>query len=136
MRSFAEAIGVPEAAVEIKLPLAPHDEYPLLMTMDVGIVPLRHTPFNQAKSYIKGLEYAAAGIPFVAQSIDAYDQLRKQYGFGITARKASEWIKVLRRMRDPQFRAEQSALNLELVRQRDISVGVKEMGDVLAGALG
>lgn len=136
MRSYAEAIGVPEAAVEIKLPLASHDDYPAMMTMDVGIVPLRHTPFNQAKSYIKGLEYAAAGIPFVAQSIDAYDQLRTQYGFGITARKASEWIKMLRRMRDPLFRAEESAKNRELVVQRDISVGVKDMADVLSGALG
>ena len=32
----------------------------------VGMVPLALTPFNQAKSYIKGLEFAARGVPFVA----------------------------------------------------------------------
>lgn len=135
MRSFAEAIGVPEAAIEVRLPLSSHADYPSLLTMDVGIVPLRNAPFNQSKSYIKGLEYAASGIPFVAQDLDAYRQLRSEYGIGLTAAKPADWIKLLKRMKEPGFRAEHGAINRERVWQRDLSVGVKEMADALASVL-
>ncbi len=47
----------------------PFDQYPKeLARFDVGIVPLADTVFNRAKSALKGLEYAAVGVPFVASS--------------------------------------------------------------------
>ena len=54
--SFASKLGVDPSLVTVR-PLAPAGEYPSLLTMDVGIVPLNKTPFNMAKSDIKGLEY-------------------------------------------------------------------------------
>lgn len=86
-------------------------------------------------SYIKGLEYAAAGVPFVAQSIDAYDQLREQYGIGTTVRRPADWLKALRRLRDPALRADQAAANRELVRKRDISVGAIDMSSAISTLL-
>lgn len=86
-------------------------------------------------SYIKGLEYAASGIPFVAQDLDAYRQLRSEYGIGLTAAKPADWIKLLKRMKEPGFRAEHGAINRERVWQRDLAVGVKEMADALASVL-
>ncbi len=135
MPLFADAVGVTPEDVEVLLPLASHEDYPSLLTMEVGIVPLRVTPFNQSKSYIKGLEYAAAGVPFVAQSIDAYDQLREQYGIGTTVRRPADWLKALRRLRDPALRADQAAANRELVRKRDISVGAIDMSSAISTLL-
>lgn len=134
-RSFAEAIGVDKGDIELLMPLADQNDYPSMLVMEVGIVPLRHTPFNQSKSYIKGLEYSAAGIPFVAQSIDAYDELRSKYGLGITVKKPIDWTKALRKLRDPQYRRELSIANRELVRKRDISIGINEMDAVLSSVL-
>jgi len=98
--------------------------------MDVGIVPLRVTPFNQAKSYIKGLEYAAAGVPFVAQKIDAYDDLYSQ-GIGRIAKRPYEWVKQLKALTDYKLREEESAKNHELVWNNDIKHGAAQWIDIL-----
>ena len=58
------------------------------MKFDIGIVPLNNIPFNSAKSWIKGIEYAAGGIPFVASSLDEYVRLHQEYNIGILAKKA------------------------------------------------
>lgn len=57
-----------------------------------GIVPLDLTPFNNAKSNLKGLEMSALGIPFVASPTDEYVRLAQQ-GAGIIARTPEEWYK-------------------------------------------
>lgn len=134
-RSFAEAVGVEKSDIEVIMPLADQDGYPSMMIMDVGLVPLRIAPFNQAKSYIKGLEYSAAGIPFVAQSIEAYDDLRSKYGLGITVKKPLDWTKALRRLRDPIYRRDLSVASRELVQKRAISVGANEMDAVLSSVI-
>jgi len=40
----------------------------------IGIAPLSDTPFNQRKSWVKVLEYAARGIPCVAANVGQYDE--------------------------------------------------------------
>jgi len=67
--------------------------------LDIGIVPLELSPFNQAKSALKGLEYAALGIPFVASPTREYERL-EAYGIGKTAKTPGEWRKHLQRMID------------------------------------
>lgn len=67
--------------------------------LDIGIVPLEISAFNQAKSALKGLEYAALGIPFVATPTREYERL-EAYGVGKLARTPSEWRKQLQRMID------------------------------------
>lgn len=67
--------------------------------IDIGIVPLEMSPFNQAKSALKGLEYAALGIPFVASQTREYERL-EAYGIGKTAKTPGEWRKHLQRMID------------------------------------
>jgi len=129
--SFASRVGVAESDVETA-PLCPHDEYPNLLNMDIGIVPLTNTPFNRAKSDIKGLEYSAAGIPFIAQNLDAYVDLAKELGVGRIAKNPSQWIKHIEALRDPVLRAEEGADYREVVRiKRDISFGLKHFVDVI-----
>lgn len=66
----------------------------LLDTIDIGIVPLELSPFNEAKSYLKGLEMAALGIPFVASPTYEY-KLLEVYGVGKTAKSPGDWRKHL-----------------------------------------
>jgi glycosyltransferase involved in cell wall biosynthesis len=41
-------------------------------TMDIGLVPLTPGGLSEAKSHLKGMEYNAAGIPFVASNTESY----------------------------------------------------------------
>lgn len=128
---FADRIGVDRDRVTT-MPLSDHEEYPNILKFDVGIVPLRVTPFNRAKSDIKGLEYSAAGIPFVAQRIDAYQELHDSLGIGKLADRPGDWIKLLKAFRDPVLRSEEAAKNRELVDNRDIRHGVDVMREILS----
>ena len=65
-----------------------------LRLMDVGIVPLRRNEFNESKSYLKGLEYASLGIPFVASDSSEYKVLAGE-GVGIIATSKQGWYRGL-----------------------------------------
>jgi glycosyltransferase involved in cell wall biosynthesis len=67
--------------------------------LDIGIVPLELSPFNQAKSALKGLEYAALGVPFVASPTREYERM-EAYGIGKTAKSPGDWRRHLQRMID------------------------------------
>lgn len=97
-----EQLGIDVTAVHCTLsPLARIFEYPQLFEpIDVGIVPLSNVPFNHAKSAIKGMEYAAAGIPFVASAMPEYEWLRDTHGIGLTARRPADWRKRLDQLAD------------------------------------
>jgi len=68
------------------------DTYPVEMQrMSVGMVPLQSSPFNQAKSWLKGLEWASLGVPFVASPTQQYIKLSDKYGIGTISLKAKHW---------------------------------------------
>ena len=125
--SFAETLRLPPEQITT-LPMVPSSDYPSLMVMDVGLVPLSDVPFNHAKSDIKGLEYAAAGIPFIASALPSYVTLLERWEEGLLiAKKRKNWITCIRRMLDKGMREEFRAALLEQVPQRDISVGAKQV---------
>lgn len=133
--SFASKIGVPDEAVAT-LPLTDARDYPdLLVPFDIGIVPLNVLPFNRSKSDIKGLEYASAKVPFVAQRINAYEELYDSLGIGRLAKKPVDWTKHIRALKDPVLRQEEADRNYEAVKARDISVGAKIMEDLINSLL-
>ena len=127
--TFAEGIGVPEDNVT-KIDMATHDKYPELLKMQVGLVPLRDTPFNHAKSYIKGLEYAASGIPFIATPLTEYKVLHEmwEHQFDL-AKRPKDWIKALNRMKSISYRYERAAYLQEAVRDHDIRIGADRLLD-------
>lgn len=129
-RTFAEAINVPVESVTTKPMVAP-ENYPSLLSFDIGIVPLTDISFNHAKSYIKGLEYAAAGIPFVASALPEYVALSEQFGIGRTANKSRKFAAALEVLRNPDVRKAEAAKNLENVKMLDISVGAVRLNDYL-----
>jgi glycosyltransferase involved in cell wall biosynthesis len=67
------------------------DYYKELGRLEVGIVPLEESRFNHAKSNLKGLEYAATGVPFVASPLPEYRRLSEK-GAGIIAKRPREWF--------------------------------------------
>lgn len=122
---LADIFKVPEDDVSL-LPLVPPELYPELFVFDIGIVPLSLIPFNECKSYIKGLEYAAAGIPFVASPSREYKRLASD-GIGLLAEKPLDWKKILIKMKSASFRQEVYEASLENLPQYDISKGVAVM---------
>jgi len=85
--------------------------------IDVGIVPLRDVPFNHAKSYLKGLEYAAAGVPFIATGLPEY-QLLADGGVGRIANTPEEWIGHMEELLDPAVRKEERERNFETLKEK------------------
>lgn len=71
--------------------------YDAIANMDIGMVPLEMSAFNQAKSALKGLEMAAMGVPFVASPTREYERLAI-HGVGVTASGPSAWKKHLSRL--------------------------------------
>jgi len=109
-KSFAEIVGIPAERFS-STPMVPMDNYQFLFKpIDVGIVPLADIPFNHAKSTIKGLEYVASGIPFVAQSLPEYQRLADM-GVGRVATTSEDWQRELGRYLNSRLRAKEEADN-------------------------
>lgn len=62
--------------------------------MDVGLVPLAKNAFNEGKSCLKGMEYAACGIPCIASPTGEY-QRWLDGGGGILAKHPKDWLEAL-----------------------------------------
>lgn len=91
-------------------------EYPHLMAQfDIGIVPLAMNPFNQAKSWLKGLEFASLGVPFVASPTKEYQSLASM-GAGSLAARPRQWYPQLRTLIHADVRAEAAAQGEHAVR--------------------
>lgn len=86
----------------------------VFMPIDIGIVPLHPSPFNEAKSNLKGLEYALSGIPFVASSTQEYRDLAEA-GAGRVAKNNKEWLKHLKQLLDPEVRETERQKNYKVV---------------------
>ena len=131
--TFASMIGLPDEMVE-RTPRRNTEEYPQMLTMQIGIVPLRDTPFNKAKSAIKGLEYAASGIPFIAAALPSYTDLHSQWGGGFyVAKRPIDWVKATKKLLDKSLRIELQHSLLESAKQHDIQHGAKAWLDLLEG---
>lgn len=129
--TFASRVGVRDVEVST-MPLVPYDKYPNLMVMDIGLVPLTNIPFNRCKSDIKGLEYAAAGVPFISSNLDAYIELQQELGVGRIAKKPLNWAKHIKELSDYRVRKEEAERNREAIKARDISTGIKLLTDIIS----
>jgi glycosyltransferase involved in cell wall biosynthesis len=99
------------------------DEIPWLMdidayaarigeVLDVGIAPLQTNRFNEAKSWLKPLEYAARGIFCVRARTSEYERL----GLGLPAKAPKDWTKwLLLGIQDADRRREMAAAAREKV---------------------
>lgn len=92
----------PESVVPIEI----LDWAAALDELTVGICPLADTVFNGAKSFLKPLELAARGVPWVGSPRTEYRRLHA-LGCGHLAEKPKEWYGITRKLlRDPVFWSE------------------------------
>lgn len=113
---FADVLKIDSQRLT-SLPGARPTLYPhMLLPIDIGIVPLTKNSFNEAKSYLKGLEYAFTNIPFIASGTNEYKKLNKQ-GVGRVADKPIEWIKHLEALLDPDVRKQEADKSYEIVKE-------------------
>jgi glycosyltransferase involved in cell wall biosynthesis len=120
--SFAEQANIPEGRMIIS-PMRKISEYQDMLDFDIGIVPLSNIPFNEAKSYLKGIEYAASNIPFVASDLPEY-RLLSQDGIGRVADTAEQWRTQLTELLDYRTRKREAAVQREIV-LRDYSINAR-----------
>lgn len=113
------------------LPMESIDKYPRLFApLDVGFVPLEDAPFNRAKSYVKGIEYAAAGVPFIASALPEYQRLHDEFGIGRTVRKFRDWQRHATALLDPETRALEAKANREALEPLTIARRVSDWANV------
>jgi hypothetical protein len=111
--SFADITGIPAHRVTTS-PIVPIHDYAAGLRFDIGIVPLNNIPFNHAKSNIKGLEYAASGIPFVASDLPEYRHLHEQ-GVGRIADTPDIWVQHMEELIQYKIRKQEAARNYTVV---------------------
>ena len=103
----------------------------ILLPMDIGFVPLDMIPFNEAKSSLKGIEYAMSGIPFIASASREYT-LTSQEGAGRIAKKPADWIKHLNAYLDPTIRKAEAQKGYEIAMEKyNLSTKVHEWSDTI-----
>lgn len=88
--------------------------------LGVGVAPLGDTSFNAAKSWLKPLEYSAAGVPWVASDTPEYRQLAKMCGAPL-ATKPKQWYRELQLLASNEdLRAQRSGAAREAASQLTI----------------
>jgi hypothetical protein len=121
--SARDALRIPDDVRVTTEPMQPIDRYAeMFRCVDVGIAPLADKPFNEAKSAIKGMEYAAAGVPFVASATSEYRWLLDECGIGRVAKRPQHWSSHLRTLLDAETYAADVERNRAFVGAHDVSV--------------
>lgn len=82
------------------------ESYMASSDFNIGIAPLRRTPFNDMKSHCKLLEYAARGIPAVATAWGQYSDWITDGVNGFLVDDMDEWFDGLIALTDDQIRDE------------------------------
>jgi len=76
-----------------------------IVECDIGIMPLRDTPWEQGKCAYKLIQYMACGLPTVASPVGANRDVVIEGGTGFFADTASAWMEKLERLlRDAALR--------------------------------
>jgi hypothetical protein len=114
----------------------PIEAYPRALAMlDVGIVPLELTPFNEAKSALKLMEMAALGVVPVVSPTAENVRLAADVG-AIVAETPRAWGGVLKRLlRDGAWRQEQGERVRQGMRRHTIEGNAGEWFDAWASAV-
>jgi glycosyltransferase involved in cell wall biosynthesis len=121
-RVVGDSLGVRAVtSVEpVHVPWVPiHDYAAEVAKFDVGVVPLALHAFNEAKSWLKGLEMSSVGVPFVASPTAPYKNLIAQ-GAGLLAEsnRPKQWSAALKRLlTDRVLYGEMSEAGREVARQ-------------------
>ncbi len=126
---------------QVKVPTERHPwsedtEAGLLQTLDIGIMPLSNTPWEQGKCGYKLIQYMASGLPVLASAVGANRSVvSAETGFLVT--DPSEWLAALSRLaEDPALRTAFGRAGRTRVEQRySIQVSAPVVASVLRSGL-
>ncbi len=92
--------------------------------IDIGLVPLEARDYNRAKSALKGMEYAACGVPFVASPSPEYVRFNcgSLAGTSLEDQTPAAWEAALEQLLDAGERKRVARRQSERVAAEDISV--------------
>lgn len=100
----AAAEGFAEVKPEV-VPWSEDTEAEAIARMDIGIMPLRDSPWERGKCGYKIVQYMACGLPVVASSVGANVDIVNHGENGFLASNDSEWRGSLQRLiDDPRLR--------------------------------
>lgn len=71
------------------------EHYRRVAGLDIGLAPLRPSPFSRSKSEIKFLEYAAAGVPTIASMFGPYEREASLSRGAMLVRQPHNWTGAL-----------------------------------------
>lgn len=104
---------------------------------DVGVVPLAKNDLNEGKSHLKGMEYNAAGIPFIASPTESYRDYWCSQENGQIAETPGDWYEWMHEyVTDHDFRRTQGYEGRGLARRHSIQQNWREWYDVYAEVVG
>ncbi len=102
----AERLGLPMQGV----PWSADTEAQRIAGFDMGIMPLRDSPFERGKCGYKLIQYMACGLPVVASPVGVNRQLVEPGVNGFLAETPADWAQALRALAaDPALRARMGA---------------------------
>lgn len=98
----------------------PHEYYRQL-DFDIGLAPIYPCEFNESKSYLKPLEYAALGIPVIASAFGPYPEFVIDGVTGFLVKNSAQWTDRIRLLAaDADLRESMGAKARELASQHTI----------------
>lgn len=120
-------LGIPQDRVTITPAVAFEDWVGNLnQHLTIGLVPLKDTKFNRAKSSLKAMELAAAGIPVVRNELPEFEEL----GIGLAATKPRQWASQIRRlMSDRVLWKEMQDAGLEIMKANTYEAHINEWAE-------
>ncbi len=114
-------------AQDFGLPDVPHRGQPWnaatevrdLRQLDVGLLPLPHTPWTPHKFYLKLIQYMALGIPPVATPLGANPAVIEHGHTGFLADTPRDWVTFATQLiENPSLREQMGARGAEVARER------------------
>lgn len=114
----------------------PSDYYQHL-DFDIGLAPLASTKFNESKSYLKCLEYAAMGIPVIASAFGPYPEFVQDGVTGFLVTKEKQWKDRIRELAaDADLRETMGKNARELAARNTIEANWQRWADAYRSVLG
>jgi glycosyltransferase involved in cell wall biosynthesis len=114
-------------------------EIPNILDLDIGIMPLADTPWEQGKCAYKLLQIMAAGRPVIASAVGANCQVVQHGVNGFLATSTGEWVAALKSLiSDPALRHRLGAAGRQTVEhgystQKALALLVSVLKDAIGG---
>ena len=97
----------------------------ILANIDIGLIPLKLCRFNDGKSDLKGLEYGAMNIPFIASPTEPYRKLVKHGINGFLVKHSRDWLKYINLLvADDKLRNDMGSQARKVSESRDIKFNI------------